>query len=142
MKLGIDCTGIAITFCCHNGKGKFLLQKRSRNCPDNKGAWQFGGGKLEYGESVQDGVLREVKEEYGCDGIINQALPAKSTVNESGHWITLPHIIQVDETETKLNEPDKADEIGWFTLDALPSPLHSGTILFLKEHRELLEKYI
>jgi hypothetical protein len=43
----------------------------------------------------------------------------------------------VDPTKVKNNEPEKIDEIGWFSLDKLPSPLHSQTrdeVSLLKKH--------
>lgn len=122
-----------------------MLQRRSKNCPDNQGAWQFGGGKLEFGESIEEWVLREVKEEYGCVGVVDVVLPPRSFINERDnlrlHWITLPHIMHINEDEAKLNEPGKAEAIGWFALNDLPSPLHSGTTMFLKEHKEILTHY-
>jgi hypothetical protein len=41
------------------------------------------------------------------------------------HWIALIHFVKVDPTTVKIGEPDKIAEIGWFTKDTLPKPLHS-----------------
>ena len=43
-----------------NGAGQILLQRRSDN-----GLWGLPGGSVEIGESVQDAIVREVREETG-----------------------------------------------------------------------------
>lgn len=47
---------------------KYLLIKSSRPNEyflENYGEWEFPGGKLEGGESLEEGILREIKEEIG-----------------------------------------------------------------------------
>ena len=48
--------------CIRNSKGEILLQNRG----DNRG-WGFPGGALEIGESYDEAVVREVREETGID---------------------------------------------------------------------------
>jgi len=38
--------------------------------------WEFAGGKVEAGESPAAALVREIKEELGCDIVIDRALPA------------------------------------------------------------------
>ena len=142
MKTGVDYTGVAVGFYCHDGKGSFVFHKRSENCRDERGTWTNGGGKLEFGESPEAALLREIKEEYGCDGIIEEMLPAQSFFQTlpdgtGKHWITLLYIVRVNREEARLNEPESMTEIGWYRLNELPSPLHAGT----KENLTVLADY-
>src|SRR5690242_13897261 len=108
MKVGHDFTGVSIPFYCTDGKGKFLLHKRSQKCRDEQGTWDVGGGRLKFGEDFEAGALREVKEEYGCDGKILEALPPYSVnrMHEGSptHWIAIPFVVLVDPNEVKNNE--------------------------------------
>lgn len=127
---GIDFIGITTPFYCVDGNGKLLLHKRSKACRDEHGTWDAGGGQLEFGETPEEGVLREVLEEYGCKGEILRSIPALTVLREhegrQTHWLALPFIIKVNPIEVRINEPHKVDDMGWFSLGDLPSPLHSA----------------
>lgn len=147
-KAGIDFIGITTPFYCVDGKGHLLMHKRSKNCRDEKGRWDTGAGQLNFGEDVERGVLREVKEEYGCSGIILAQVPPHSVIRvQNGvrtHWLAIPHIILVDPEKVKNNEPHKIDELGWFSLEALPAPIHSALrrYIFKTKRIAILKKYI
>jgi len=56
--------------------GKIMMSLR--NDPENELAhnkWEFPGGQLEFGEKLEEGVLREVREETGYDVQIVCQLP-------------------------------------------------------------------
>lgn len=145
MIMGQDCIGVSTPFYCTDGKGRFLLHKRSQQCRDEQGTWDTGSGELEFGSTLEDNVLREVREEYGCEGKILEQIASRSILRTNNgkptHWVAVIFIIVVDPTKVKINEPDKIDEIGWFTLDALPEPLHTGLKGTLDWLGARMEKY-
>ena len=127
---GIDYIGITTPFYCHDGQGQLLLAQRSTGARDEYGSWDPGSGKLEFGSTVEENILREVKEEYGCDGTIQKMLPAHSILRtmdgKQTHWLAIPAFVLVDRAQVRLMEPAKFTQLGWFTLDNLPQPLHQG----------------
>ena len=145
---GIDYIGITTPFYCIDDKGKLLFHKRSETCRDERGMWDAGGGQLEFGEQPEEGVLREVKEEYDCNGVIEEQLPAISILrkqnNINTHWLAIPFIIRVRAEEVKNNDPDKIVELGWFDLKNLPQPLHSAFDKYIAKTDRIkyLEKYV
>ncbi|OGY56387.1 MAG: hypothetical protein A2119_02495 [Candidatus Colwellbacteria bacterium GWA2_46_10] len=145
MKPGIDYVGITTPFYCHDGKGNFLLHKRSKQCRDEQGRWDAGSGQLEFGMTVEENVLKEVMEEYGCSGEIQEQLPAHPILREQNgkktHWIAISSFILVDPKDVKNNEPHKIDEIGWFKLSDFPEPLHTGFQHSLNTYRNFFDKY-
>lgn len=128
-KRGFDYIGVCTVFFCHDGKGNLLLHKRSKNCRDEHGCWDPGGGSLEFGEDFEQGVRREVKEEYCCDILDLKYLGAYNILrnhqNKKTHWVAVLFLAQVDPKKVKIGEPEYVDEFGWFSLDNLPSPIHS-----------------
>jgi ADP-ribose pyrophosphatase YjhB (NUDIX family) len=146
MQPGFDYTGVSVTFFCHDGNGNFLLSRRSEKCRDEHHRWEVGGGKLEFGEDPASGMLREVSEEYGVQGIIEQALPAVSLSrihnNRRTHWITFPFIVRIPREAVRIGEPEAIEEIGWYRFNKLPTPLHTGMQMVVEKLSDHFRPYI
>lgn len=129
MQKGIDYIGVCICFYCHDGQGNYLFHKRSEHCRDEHGCWDCGGGGLKHGETILEGVHREVKEEYGVEPLKIEELGYGDVLreinSEQTHWIAFRFKVLIDREKVINNEPDKHSELGWFTIDNLPEPLHS-----------------
>ncbi len=129
LQIGVDYIGVTVVFYCHDGKGNFLMHKRSKNCRDEVGNWDVGGGALEFGETFEEAVEREVKEEYLCYtkdlnfvGSYNILRDNKGTKT---HWVAVVFTALVDPGQVGIGEPDDMEELGWFNEKNLPTPLHS-----------------
>lgn len=110
--------------------GKVLLIRRQGS--HGAGEYAFPGGKLEYGESFEECIIREIMEETGITikniSFINIF---NSKFYSPKHFIILGFKADWESGEAKIMEPNKCDHIGWYTIDDLPEPLfkHSKTIL-------------
>lgn len=139
MKKGEDYTGVTVVYLCHDGKGNYLLNKRSNRTRDEHGTWDPGGGGVEFGDTIEDTLKRELKEEYCVEPIRVEPLGFRDVhrVHEGRptHWIGLDFKVLVDRNKVRNGEPEKFDEIGWFTLDKLPKPLHSQFPFFLEKYK-------
>jgi len=142
MKKGIDYTGVAVVFYCHDGNDSYVMNKRNNKCRDEKGVWDFGGGALDVGEGLDDCVKREVSEEYGTRPMNLEFLgfseEFRKHENMPTHWIIFWYKVLVNRDEVINNEPEKHDEIGWFTLDNLPNPLFPKLKEDLKRYKDKL----
>ncbi len=98
--------------------GKILLVKR-KNEPF-KGKWALPGGFVEYGEKVEDAVIREVKEETGLVTKIKEFVGIYSDPNRDprGHTVTIVFLLEI--IDGKPNAADDADEVKFFNLNKLP----------------------
>ena len=143
MKKGVDYTGIAALFFCHDGQGNYAMLKRSENCKDEQGCWEFGGGGLDFGEKLHDAVVREVSEEFGTTPLEIEFLGHDEgfRTNREGastHWIFFHYKVLVNREEVKNCEPEMHDELIWATLDKLPTPLHSALPHELEMYKDKL----
>ncbi|MBG0816681.1 NUDIX domain-containing protein [Planomonospora sp. ID82291] len=114
-------------FVCHDGDGRILLARRGPGARDEPGAWDCGAGALEYGESFEAAVTREVREEYSADVLGLEQIGVRNVVRRDppSHWVAVVFAVRVDPAAVAIGEPHKFDELGWFAPDALPGPLHS-----------------
>lgn len=133
-KKGVDRIGICCVFFCHDGKGKILMHKRSRSCRDERGRWDCGSGSMEFGETFEECVRREIKEEYGIKPRALKLCGVTNVIRKNGrektHWIAVIFAAKVNSKNVKTSEPHKIKEIRWFSINKLPKPLHS----MLKKH--------
>jgi 8-oxo-dGTP diphosphatase len=137
MKKAIDYIGVSAGALIVNEKGELFLTKRSQRCKNQRGCWESPGGDVEYGETLVDAVRREVMEEYGVEIELIEQFPAADELltKEKQHWVATTFLAKLKKGQTPtIMEPDKCDEIGWFPLDNLPSPLSVITKLDLKTY--------
>lgn len=138
MQKGIDYTGVAIVYICHDGQGEYLFQKRSENCRDEHNRWDIGGGALEFGDSVLNTLEKEIREEY-CTTVLAQEFLGYRDVHREhdgapAHWIALDFRVHVDRATVQNGEPHKFSAIGWFAPNDFPTPLHSQLPTFFTKY--------
>ena len=139
---GIDYVGVTTVYFCHDGKGNFVMAKRSNQARDEHGRWEIGGGALEHEITVEDNLKKEIAEEYGTGVLSFEFLGFRDVHREhegaKTHWIGLEFKVLVDPHKVKNNEPHKFDEIGWFTLNTIPDFVHSQFPEFLEKYKDKL----
>lgn len=135
---GVETIGITVTFLCHDGKGNILLNLRSKNCRDEHGRWDVGGGSIEFGDSVENTLKKEIKEEYGSDVLAFEFLGYRDVFREQNghatHWLSMDFEVLIDPKQVKNGEPNKFDDLRWFPKKSLPTPMHSQFPAFAKKY--------
>jgi len=100
--------------------GEVLVVKGSRGLTE--GRWSLPGGFLRFGETPAEGVLREIQEEVGLVGAIEEAPVFRSKIGEESrlHWIMIFYRVAVDGVpipspdeiaEARFVEPKAASEM-------------------------------
>jgi 8-oxo-dGTP diphosphatase len=108
--------------------GRFLLTSR----PAGKvyaGYWEFPGGKLEAGESVEQALRRELHEEIGVT--IGHAVPWRVLMMDYPHARVRLNFCKVFEW-TGAFEMREAQQMAWETLPVRSVPVLPGTIPVLE----------
>jgi 8-oxo-dGTP diphosphatase len=122
LKKGIDYIGVGVGAVIIRSDGAVFLAKRGREVRNESGSWEFPGGSVEFGETLEQAAVREVGEEYGFEievrellDVVNHIIPA-----ERQHWVSPTFLCTVKSGEPHIREPHKCDAIGWFSLDQIP----------------------
>ncbi len=70
-------------------QGKYLIVRRDDNDDIGAGTWEFPGGKIEFGENLEDALLREVKEETGISVSVVRLLYATTFMTNPQRQVVL-----------------------------------------------------
>ncbi|OPC84585.1 RNA pyrophosphohydrolase [Embleya scabrispora] len=131
---------VSCVFVCHDGVGRVLLARRAAAARDEPGTWDTGAGALEWGETFEEAVTREVREEYGTEPLSIEPLGARNVLRGdpiASHWVAVVFAVRVDPQRAIIGEPHKFDALAWFSPDAPPTPLHSqcpATLALFRTH--------
>ncbi|PIR69902.1 MAG: DNA mismatch repair protein MutT [Candidatus Niyogibacteria bacterium CG10_big_fil_rev_8_21_14_0_10_46_36] len=116
-----------------------LLGKRKGS--HGAGEWAFPGGLVELGESWEDAVSRELKEETG-DALRIGHLCYFCLAHEAHYvhedptkqYTHLGYVADWEGGEPCVMEPEKCEAWSWFPVDELPSPMFSMTKYMLMSY--------
>jgi A/G-specific adenine glycosylase len=104
--------GVAVIW---NEQKEILIDRRPQNGLLG-GLWEFPGGKIEPGETIEECIKREIQEELGIE------------IEVGKHLITIDHTythfrvtLNVHHCHhlTGIPQPIESDEIRWVTLDEI-----------------------
>jgi colanic acid biosynthesis protein WcaH len=98
---------------------KALLFLRRKNHPA-KGEWWFPGGRIRRGESLEQALRREVREETGLEISSHKLINVYSRIFPERHDITIAYLCKCKEGEVRLN--DEHSEYSLFAEN--PAGLH------------------
>jgi 8-oxo-dGTP diphosphatase len=122
MKKGTDYIGVGAGAVIFSPEGKVFLARRGKEAGNETGKWEFPGGGVEFNETLEHALVREVNEEYGFEiavlellDVVDHIIPA-----EKQHWISPTFICTVKSGTPVIREPHKCEAIGWFDLDRIP----------------------
>lgn len=94
---------------------KFLVAKRS-NEPD-KGLWEFPGGKVQYGETLFEATVREIREELHINIVPTEELVSYEIQSTEKKYILHFILAEFHSGDIKL---DEHSESRWLDKSELP----------------------
>ena len=129
-----------------NDKKQVLLQKRSANKRFNPNKWALCAGYVDAYESLENAILREIKEEVGLDiskDYLHQFGEREFTIRDSNSHITYFYYIR-----SNLNEKDfiiqkeELSEVKWFDIDEVIDMIkkNDNSIVFDEKRLKLFEQ--
>lgn len=111
----------ALIYCSRTQRYLFLL----RNGKRYPNTWGLVGGKVEAGETVLEGLHREIREEMGGEIKGAKVVPIEQYTSTKHTFVYHTFLIKVEEEFVpELNNEHKG--YCWVKLDDHPKPLHPG----------------
>lgn len=91
-----------------------VLAARRTTPPEVAGRWEFPGGKVEAGETPDVALVREIREELGCDIEVSGWLDGDVPIGDA-------HVLRVAITRLVAGEPKphEHDRIRWLSSEEL-----------------------
>ena len=99
--------------------GKYLLGKRNKKNYLN--FWVIPGGKVEWGETLEQAGIRELKEETNLDVEIVKLIGWKEIINikDDYHRCVFFFLGKLKDNNIKIKTTDDVSEVKFFTIDEI-----------------------
>ena len=111
---------------------QLLLIRRGRGPAG--GRWSVPGGRVEWGETTAEAVVRELSEETGLEALCDEFVGWVERIGDGYHHLILDFRVTVLSTDPPTAGDDAA-EAKWVPLAQVASlPLVDGLAEFLHEH--------
>lgn len=118
-KKGVDYIGVGVGAAIISQDRKMFIAKRGPKAKNERGKWEIPGGSVEFGETFEAALHREIMEEIGVEVEIIELLDICDHIisEEQQHWVSPTFLCKIKSGTPQILEPEKCVEIGWFTLE-------------------------
>lgn len=141
MKKWVDYIGVWCGVFILNENNELFLMRRNINCRNKAWYRSIPWGWVKFWETMEESLKRETQEECWVEIKIKKQLWAVDDIipNEEQHWVWVVYLWEIISWELKNLEPNKCDEIWWFSLDNLPEKMTTPSRFWANILKELLK---
>ena len=108
-----------------NEKGEPIIFATQRGYGDFKGGWEFPGGKIEEGETPEEALVREIREELETEIVVGELIDTIEYDYPTFHlsmdcfWaeIVSGELVLKEHEAAKWLTKDKLDSVDWLPAD-------------------------
>jgi 8-oxo-dGTP diphosphatase len=123
-----------------NSEKKILLVKRKeKELPEADNKWELPGGKLDFGETIEEAIEREIFEETGYQVVAKKMIPKPfyslwHYPKFDQYTVIFCFLCQIKTDKKFVKNDHHVKQIGWFSINELKKlPLLPGVDFFIKQ---------
>ena len=103
-------------------EGKYLLvQEAKKKCYEK---WNFPAGHLDFNESLEQGAIREIKEETGCDVKLDGVCYVANRILEDDLFVMIVFNAKIINENIEFDKEEILD-VKWFDYDEIVNQMES-----------------
>ena len=103
-------------------EGKYLLvQEAKKKCYEK---WNFPAGHLDFNESLEQGAIREIKEETGCDVKLDGVCYVANRILEDDLFVMIVFNAKLSNENIEFDKEEILD-VKWFDYDEIVNKMES-----------------
>ncbi|NWL87096.1 MULTISPECIES: NUDIX domain-containing protein [unclassified Paenibacillus] len=107
-----------------------VLRKRAPEA----GHWSLPGGKVDYMETIEEAIRREIREELGIEIMIDGLLCVTNHIlpEEDTHYVAPTFLAHIAAGRVENREPHALGDVQWFPINSMPDKITVTTAYALK----------
>lgn len=113
--------------------GRMLIVKRADHDETGGGTWECPGGKLDFGETLETALAREIAEETGLEVAVGELLFAATILTSSVRQVAILTYLCHAESET-VQLSAKHTDFCWAGMDEVKALLAPGIVSDIEKH--------
>jgi 8-oxo-dGTP diphosphatase len=101
---------IIVSAILQNINGEVLLAQRPKSKKIAPGIFHLPGGHLEFGETPEEALIREMKEEFELEISVKEIIRSFSYLNENSHTVGITFLVEILKIPTEISFDKKDTE--------------------------------
>jgi 8-oxo-dGTP diphosphatase len=114
--------------------GQVLLGRRKGAHGEGEYAWP--GGHLEFGETLEECIEREIAEEAGIKVRPIRPVSVSNVIKYGRHYLDIQYLVEYLGGEPTVLEPDRIESWAWYNLNSLPEPIFEFALRGLEGYQK------
>ena len=128
--------GVGVGAVILNEHGEVLPTLRNGGANNRAGLWDLPGGTVEFGNKLEETIIREVEEETGLIVTPLYCLGAYQDFVGSQHWVSFAYASKIIGGELQNKEPHKFSDIRYFNINRLPDNISKMSLQIISKYKE------
>ena len=127
--------GVGVGALILNENGEVLLTLRNSGANNRAGLWDLPGGTVEFGNKLEETIVREVEEETGLKVAPYYCLSVYQDFVNGQHWVSFAYNVRIVGGELQNKEPHKFSDVRYWNINRLPNNISKISLKIINKYK-------